>query len=111
MTDPTKTDTETADGQPATSVEDLRALLREAEEALGNSDSGASDDVQDLRERLRDVLADGQSTMKNLSDTFRRQAARADEAVRSKPYQTIGIAAAIGLLAGFLISRGGSRKS
>lgn len=111
MTDSKVTDANSVDTEPGTSVEELKALLREAEEALGNSDSGASDDVQDLRERLRDVLAEGQSTMKNLSDTFRRQAARADEAVRAKPYQTIAIAATVGLLAGFLISRSGSRRS
>jgi ElaB/YqjD/DUF883 family membrane-anchored ribosome-binding protein len=102
------TESTTLDEQQGTSVEDLKALLREAEEALGNADGGQSDDVQALRERLRDVLAEGQSTLKNLSDTFRRQAGRADEVIRSKPYQTIGAAAAVGLLAGFLMSRGRS---
>ena len=96
------------DEQTGTSVDDLKALLREAEEALGNAEGAESDDVQALRERLRDVLAEGQSTLKNLSETFRRQAGRANEMIRSKPYQTIGVAAAIGLLAGFLMSRGRS---
>ena len=71
------TESTTLDEQQATSVEDLKALLREAEEALGNADGAQSDDVQALRERLRDVLAEGQSTLKNLSNTFRRQAGRA----------------------------------
>jgi ElaB/YqjD/DUF883 family membrane-anchored ribosome-binding protein len=96
------------DEQSGTSVDDLKALLREAEEALGNADGSQSDDVQALRERLREVLAEGQSTLKNLSETFRRQAGRADDVIRSKPYQTIGAAAAIGMLAGFLMSRGRS---
>jgi ElaB/YqjD/DUF883 family membrane-anchored ribosome-binding protein len=94
--------------QPGTSVDDLKALLREAEEALGNVNDSQSDEVQALRERLRDVLAEGQSRLKNVSDAVRRQAGRADEMIRSKPYQTLGVAAAIGLLAGFLMSRGRS---
>jgi ElaB/YqjD/DUF883 family membrane-anchored ribosome-binding protein len=93
-----------------TPVEDLRSLLREAEQALGNPGGEASDDVQALRERLRDVLADGQSTFKNLSESFRRQAARADEVVRANPYQTIGAAAGVGILLGILLHRSfGSR--
>jgi ElaB/YqjD/DUF883 family membrane-anchored ribosome-binding protein len=96
------------DEQQGTSVDDLKALLREAEEALGNADDSQSDEVQALRERLRDVLAEGQSKFKNVSDAVRRQAGRADEVIRSKPYQTIGVAAVIGLLAGFLMSRGRS---
>jgi ElaB/YqjD/DUF883 family membrane-anchored ribosome-binding protein len=103
MTD--STDTATVSEQAGTSVEDLKALLREAEQALGSGTAGDSDEIQELRERLRDVLADGKMTLKNVSDAVRRQATRADEMVRSKPYQTIGAAAALGLLAGFLISR------
>jgi len=99
------TETSTVDDQTGTSVEDLKALLREAEEALGNASGGDSDEIQELRERLRDVLADGKMSLKNVSDALRRQAARADDAIRSKPYQTIGAAAVVGLIAGLLISR------
>ncbi len=87
-------------------VDDLKALLREAEHALSQAGDTATDEVQALRERLRDVLADGQATVKNLTAAARRQAARADEAIRENPYQAIGIAAGIGLLAGYLITRG-----
>jgi len=103
-----RTDTPEAGENVGTSVEDLKSLLREAEQALGSGNGGASEDIQALRERLRDVLAEGQSSIKNLSDSVRRQAARADEVIRSNPYQTIGAAAAVGLLVGFLISRGRS---
>jgi ElaB protein len=104
------TDTATA-GPQGTSVDDLKALLREAEEALGNADGADSDQIQELRERLRDVLADGKITLKNVSEAIRRNAAKADDMVRAKPYQTIGAAAALGLLAGFLLTRGRSGKA
>ena len=96
--------------QADSTVDDLKALLREAEVALSQAGDTASDEVQALRERLRDVLEDGQETVKNLTAAARRQAARADEAIRANPYQAIGIAAAVGLLAGYLITRSSSRR-
>jgi ElaB protein len=98
-------DTSTVDDQAGTSVDDLKTLLREAEHALGKSNGGDTDEIQELRERLRDVLADGKMTLKNVSEALRRQAARADDLIRSKPYHTIGAAAALGLVAGLLLSR------
>jgi|SRR5580658_3829902 ElaB/YqjD/DUF883 family membrane-anchored ribosome-binding protein len=89
-----------------TTVEELRALIREAEQALG-SGSSAGDEIDELRERLRDAIADGQNLVGKLSDNLRRQARRADEAIRANPYQTAGIAAGVGLLVGFLLSRRG----
>jgi ElaB/YqjD/DUF883 family membrane-anchored ribosome-binding protein len=103
MTDPT--DTTTVNEHAGTSVEELKALLHEAEEALGSAHGADSEEVQELRVRLRDVLADGKMTLKNVSETLRRKVGQADEVIRSKPYRTIGAAAAVGLIAGLLLSR------
>lgn len=97
--------------QAESTVEELKALLREAELALSQAGDTASDEVQVLRERLRDVLTDGQATVKDLAAAARRQAVRADETIRTNPYQAIGIAAGVGLLAGYLISRSSNRRS
>jgi ElaB/YqjD/DUF883 family membrane-anchored ribosome-binding protein len=90
---------ETAD----TTVDELKALIREAEEAL--SSSGDDEQIDELRERLRGAVAKGESLITNLTDTLRHQAKRADGAIRENPYQTIGIAAGIGLVAGYLLAR------
>jgi ElaB/YqjD/DUF883 family membrane-anchored ribosome-binding protein len=95
--------TETKDPVNST-VDDLRALIREAEEALGSGDS-ASEGIDDLRERLREAISDGETLIGNLTDNLKRQAKRADETIRANPYQTIGIATGVGLIAGFLLSR------
>jgi ElaB/YqjD/DUF883 family membrane-anchored ribosome-binding protein len=87
----------------STTVDELKALIREAEEALGSSAEG--DEIEELRERLRDAVANGQNLIANLTDTVKRQARRADDAIRSNPYQTIGIATVVGLIAGYLLSR------
>jgi ElaB/YqjD/DUF883 family membrane-anchored ribosome-binding protein len=86
-----------------TTMEELKALIREAEEALGAE--GTDDQVDELRERLRDAVSQGENLLSNLSNKVREQAKRADGAIRENPYQTIGIAAGIGLLAGLLLSR------
>jgi ElaB/YqjD/DUF883 family membrane-anchored ribosome-binding protein len=97
-------DSTTEVNDPAnTTVDELKALIREAEEALGSSAEG--DEIEELRERLRDAVANGQNLIANLTDTFKRQARRADDAIRSNPYQTIGIATGVGLIAGYLLSR------
>ena len=92
-------------------VEELRALIREAEAALNSTSGNVNGDLDDLRERLREAAAEGRSMLNNLADTVRRQAGRTDQAIRENPYQSIGIAAAAGLIAGFLIFRGRSGPS
>jgi ElaB/YqjD/DUF883 family membrane-anchored ribosome-binding protein len=98
-TAPTADANDTAD----TTMDELKALIREAEEALGSE--GSDDQIDELRERLRDAVSQGENLLTNLSNKVREQAKRADEAIRENPYQTIGIAAGIGLLAGYLLSR------
>jgi len=84
-------------------IDELKDLIREAEDALGSV--GNDDQIDELRERLREAIASGESMISNLSDSLKYQARRADGAIRANPYQTIGIAAGVGLLAGYLLSR------
>ncbi len=99
-----------ASDQSTSTIESLKALIREAEQALGGS-GDQNEDIQALRERLRDVLSDGRGAFGNITAAVRRQAARADDTIRSNPYRTIGIATGVGLLAGFLIARSSSSDS
>jgi ElaB/YqjD/DUF883 family membrane-anchored ribosome-binding protein len=93
VNDPTATD----------AIDELKDLIREAEAALGSA--GNDDQVEELRARLREAIASGQSMIANLTDTLRNQAKRADGAIRANPYQSLGIAAGVGLVAGYLLSR------
>ncbi len=92
-------------GQARATVADLKALIREAQDALENVGDTATTEVQVLRDRLKMVLSDGQATVKSLTDAARRQAGRADDTIRANPYQSIGIAAGVGLIVGILLSR------
>jgi len=90
-------------------VDDLKSLLRDAENALADVGSKAGDQISNVRDRLRSALAGGKESLSNAADLARRQAARADELVHENPYATIGIASVTGLLVGYLIARGCTR--
>ena len=108
----TTADSETsANGNAQATVEDLRALIREAQDALDNVGDTATIEVQALRERLKAVLADGQAALKDLAAAARGKASRADDSIRANPYPSIGIAVGVGLIAGFLLSRSLARPS
>ncbi len=94
----------TSPDAPADStVEDLKALLREAEQALGEAGGDASDQFQALRERLRGAFRNDRFKIKEIAAVARGQVARADELVHEKPYAALGIAAAAGFVVGYLV--------
>jgi ElaB/YqjD/DUF883 family membrane-anchored ribosome-binding protein len=73
--------------------------------------NGASEQIQSVREHLQDAVAGLQSRVKHLAGAVRRQAVRTDKTIRAKPYHALGIAAGVGIIAGYLISRRRSSSS
>ncbi|MDR2980661.1 MAG: DUF883 family protein [Puniceicoccales bacterium] len=90
-------------------IEELRALLAEAENALGSAGDKADGKVEALRERLRNTLDEIRPKLEEWRDMAKEQVKRGDEYVHEHPYTAAGIAAGvagvIGLLAGVVISR------
>lgn len=83
-------------------VDDAEALMREtagvAGERAGEARARAADSLREARERL--------TLMEQELVTRARDAAReTDRYVHANPWQSIGIAAGVGLLLGLLISR------
>ena len=97
--------TTTVTDQASAGADELKALVKQAEKALRKTKGRSTDEIEALRERLKGVIADSQTMIENITDTIRRQASRADDVIRANPYQAIGIATGIGLLAGFLLTR------
>jgi len=97
--------TSTTYADSAQTVDELKALLREAEVALGKVGDKAGDEVNGLRERIRDTFAEGKSTFSQAAEFARKQAACTDELVRANPYSSLGIATGTGLLIGYLLAR------
>jgi ElaB protein len=91
-------------------LEDLKALLAEAEKALSSAAGDGSGEIDALRGRLREALDEGRAGARRAVAYAKEQAAHADEAVHAHPYVAIGIAAGLGLIAGALVTRCASQR-
>jgi ElaB/YqjD/DUF883 family membrane-anchored ribosome-binding protein len=89
-------------GDTKTVVADTEDLLEKAAEVSGEGFSAA-------RDKLEEKLRSAQASLANLSQEAvakaRRTAAAADDYVHASPWPAIGIAAAAGILIGFLAAR------
>lgn len=89
------------------SAEELRALLSEAEDVLSGAGSAADKKVRDLRNRMRTVLEQGQTRYKDVEEVARTQLHQYDDYIHVHPYQALGAAVAVGVVAGLLVGRRG----
>lgn len=96
---------------PATSPEEIRALLHDVESALSDTTGEAAEKFTELRERLQAVLAEGQTSFERVKTEAVRRAKQADHLVRENPYYALGVAAGVGALVGILVSRSGNRSA
>jgi len=79
-------------------MDDLRAVIADAEELLRATADQAGPRVQEARERAEESL---RSARERLEGTGRRL----DAQVREHPWAAVGVAAGIGLIVGILLSR------
>lgn len=86
-------------------VDDLRNVLSEAEELLGPGTSVTSRQAARLRQRVAHLQENLAARARNAADATRQAAKDADVWVHDNPWQTVGIAAGIGMLFGALIGR------
>lgn len=85
-------------------VSDLKSLVRDAEEILAQVGDDASDEVVELRKRMRAAIKDNQLNLEDLRKQAREKLESCDEYVQSHPYHSLGIAAAVGAVVGILVS-------
>jgi ElaB/YqjD/DUF883 family membrane-anchored ribosome-binding protein len=85
-------------------AEDARALLAATADVAGEK-------VGDARKRLLAALESGKIMAARVRDQAVAGAHAADAAVRSHPYQAVVLGVGVGVLAGYLIARRGSRPS
>ena len=83
-----------------------------ADQVRQNTEEGldaAVDQFESARERVQHAFEQGKEQWMHLQDQAvectREAAQQTDKFVREKPWQAIGIAAAVGLIAGLLIRR------
>lgn len=87
-------------------MEDLRALINEAEQVVTNGVSSTSSQVvADLRERLESGLEKLNEYYGSAKERVVAGARRTDETIRSHPYESLAVALGVGVLIGALIRR------
>lgn len=91
---------------PQQLVSQLRSLLTEAEEMVGHS---AGEFVGEKAEAMRERFQAAQERLHELYDTAQEKvtygAKQADKTIRAHPYESLAIAAGVGLLIGALLRR------
>jgi ElaB/YqjD/DUF883 family membrane-anchored ribosome-binding protein len=90
-------------------VVDIKTLLADVDSLLRQAAATTGDEARQLRQRAEDLLDQAQERFAGARDEVMRRgkaATRAsDDWVHDNPWGAIGIAAALGLVVGFLIAR------
>jgi len=90
-------------------VGDLNAVIQDTEDLLHATSDQASESTRALRERARLRLEKAKGSLQDLQhvaiDKAKATGRMTDDYVRDRPWQSVGVAAGIGLLLGMLISR------
>ena len=90
-------------------MDDLRTVVADAEKLLNATAHDASDKARDAHKRASESVEQARARLDELEKEFKARAkAAADDAnryVRDNPWQSIGIAAAAGLVVGLILGR------
>lgn len=85
--------------------EDLRTLVRDAEELIKATAGDMSEKAKTARSRLGEALERAKATCHRLEEKTAAAAKATDKVIREHPYESIGIAFGVGLLIGVLVAR------
>ena len=90
-------------------VSDLKAVMNDAEALLRATSTQTGERIQEVRARAEESLRQAKSRLAQIEDEALRQAREAAQAaesyVRENPWQSVGVAAGLGLLLGLLLGR------
>jgi ElaB/YqjD/DUF883 family membrane-anchored ribosome-binding protein len=86
-------------------MNDLKVVVRDAEELMRATASDLGDKAREARARLAATLESAKANCKRLEEKTVATAKAADRVIRDHPYQTVGIAFGLGVLIGALVNR------
>lgn len=90
-------------------VSDLKSVVNDAEALLNATSTQTGDKIQAVRARAEESLRQAKARLTEIEQEAIRRAKEiadaTDEYVRDNPWQSVGIAAGIGLLLGVLLGR------
>lgn len=90
-------------------LDDLRLVIKDAEELLKNTGEQVDEGYQQARARFESTLSNAKTGLSTLeqqvADSAREAIETSDRYVHEHPWHAVGIGALAGLMAGLLISR------
>lgn len=90
-------------------VADLKTVMQDAEALLKATSTLTGEKIQEVRARAEESLRQAQTRLTEVEEEAMRRAREiaeaADEYVHENPWQSVGIAAGIGLVLGLLLGR------
>lgn len=90
-------------------IEDLKVVIRDAEELIKATSAQTGEKIQQVRAQAEESLRQAKVRLSVAEEEALKRAREVadatEEYVRENPWQSIGIAAGVGLLLGMLISR------
>jgi len=88
---------------------DLKTVMNDAEALLRATSTQTGEKIQEVRARAEESLRQARQRLSSIEDEALRRAREVadatDEYVRGNPWQSVGIAAGVGLLLGLLLAR------
>jgi ElaB/YqjD/DUF883 family membrane-anchored ribosome-binding protein len=88
---------------------DLKSVMNDAEALLRATSAQTGEKIQEVRARAEESLRQAKARLGSIEEEALRRAREVadatDEYVRENPWQSVGIAAGVGLLLGLLLSR------
>jgi ElaB/YqjD/DUF883 family membrane-anchored ribosome-binding protein len=90
-------------------VQDLKIVMRDAEALLRATSAQTGEKIQEVRARAEESLQQARVRLSAMEDEAYQRAREVADAtagyVRENPWQSLGIAAGVGMLVGLLLSR------
>lgn len=86
-------------------IRDVRVVVQDAEELIKATAGDLGERTREARAKLAGALVVARETCNRLEDGVVARAKAADRLIRDHPYESIGVALALGLLAGIILCR------
>jgi ElaB/YqjD/DUF883 family membrane-anchored ribosome-binding protein len=86
-------------------VSDLKGVVRDSEQLLAAVAETSGEKAAALRTRLSETLETARETCHKLEAKTQQSLEAADHVIRGHPYQSIGIALALGVVIGAVVAR------
>ena len=86
-------------------VSDLKNVVRDSEELLQAVAGATGEKADELRQRLGETIEAARQTCRKLEGKTKETLDATDTVIRDHPYQSLGVALAVGVVLGVVIAR------